>query len=603
MLLGLGAVWILDGLEVTIVGAVGSTLTTKGSGIAITPQEIGYAAATYILGACIGALLFGHLTDRFGRRKLFLVTLGLYLVATVLTATSHDASMFCAFRFFTGMGIGGEYAAINSAIDELIPARVRGTVDLMVNGSFWLGTAAGAAATIVLLDPSILAIDVGWRVCFVLGTVLAIGILFVRKGLPESPRWLLTHGRVGEAERVVADIERRVVASTGEELEEPPESDSIEIHRRPPVGVLEVARVVFGTYPRRSIVGLSLFVGQAFLYNAVFFTFSLVLTTFYGVSPSSVGYFIIAFAIGNFLGPLVLGRLFDVIGRRAMIGGTYVLSGILLAVTARLFDAGVLTATTQTVAWGVIFFFASAGASAAYLTVSEVFPMETRALSIAIFYAVGTAIGGIAGPSLFGNLVATKRPSDMALGYLLAAVLMVIGGVVEIFLGVDAEQKSLEDVASPLSADDDADVETNTDGDAGAHTETGRPLGDSQTAGRTSTHVRAPLRHRRGADLPRWHRVAPSATSSWSPLPRTMTLDRDHASRAQVAALVAVLRRDGPLPVSSLTLRVPHARWGPGQFWAALREAIASGQVHGVGRGLFAATAANPHTRSDDTTS
>ena len=408
VLIGLGTVWILDGLEVTIVGAVGSTLTEAGSGISITTAQIGDAAGIYVAGACAGALLFGHLTDRLGRRRLFLVTLGLYLAATVLTSTSRNAGMFFAFRFLTGMGIGGEYAAINSAIDELIPARVRGTVDLLINGSFWLGTAAGAAATLVLLNPKLLALDLGWRTCFFLGAVLGLAVLLVRRNLPESPRWLFTHGRADEAEQIVDDIERQVRDSTGQELDEP--GDPIQVRQRPPIGFLGVARVVFGDYPRSSILGLSLFIGQAFLYNAVFFTYSLVLTTFYHVSSGSVGYYLIAFAIGNFLGPLVLGRLFDVVGRRPMIAGTYLTSGLMLIITAWLFDRGVLSAETQTIAWMVIFFFASAGASSAYLTVSEIFPMETRALAIAFFYAVGTGLGGIIGPVLFGNLIATKRP-------------------------------------------------------------------------------------------------------------------------------------------------------------------------------------------------
>ena len=453
VLIGLGTVWILDGLEVTIVGAVGSTLTKSGSGISISTAQIGDAAGIYIAGACVGALVFGYLTDRFGRKKLFLVTLGLYLVATVLTAFSRDAWMFFTFRFFTGMGIGGEYSAINSAIDELIPARVRGTVDLLVNGSYWLGTAVGAAATLVLLDPNIFAVDIGWRLCFFIGAVLGLGILLVRRNLPESPRWLLTHGRVSEAEATVDDIEAQAAKSTDGHLDEP--EGSVRIRQRETVGFIEVGRIVFGTYPRRSILGLSLFVGQAFLYNAVFFTYSLVLSTFYNVPSSSIGYYLMAFAAGNFVGPVLLGRLFDVVGRRVMISGCYIVSGALLALTAWLFDSGVLTATTQTIAWMVVFFFASAGASAAYLTVSEIFPMETRALAIAFFYAVGTGLGGIIGPVLFGNLIATKRPFDTAMGYLIGAGLMIAAGVVEVAIGVNAEQKSLEELASPLSSEGD----------------------------------------------------------------------------------------------------------------------------------------------------
>jgi len=558
VLMGLGTVWILDGLEVTIVGAVGSTLTKAGSGIAITTAQVGDAAGVYVAGACAGALLFGHLTDRLGRKRLFLVTLGLYLVATVLTATSRDVGMFFVFRFFTGMGIGGEYAAINSAIDELIPARVRGTVDLLVNGSYWLGTAAGAAATLVLLNPKLVALDLGWRTCFFMGAVLGVGVLFVRRNLPESPRWLFTHGHPEEAERIVDAIEHEVRESTGQTLRDP--GDPIEVHNRPPVGFVEVAGIVFGEYPKRSVLGLSLFVGQAFLYNAIFFTYSLVLMTFYRVPAGSVGYYLIAFAAGNFLGPLILGRLFDIIGRRAMIAGTYMASGSMLAVTAWLFDRGVLTATTQTIAWMVIFFFASAGASAAYLTVSEIFPMETRALAIAFFYAVGTGLGGIIGPVLFGNLIATKRPVDMAIGYVIGGGLMIAAGLVEVWLGVDAEGKSLEDIATPLSA---------TTGD--------RPEVSDPADSLPRQTGPYPVPRRRAGSV------------SWAPLPQSSHYPRTNPYLArEVDALVGLLENVGPQSGTEL-FRAAGARfWGPGRFRTAMRSGIASGRVRRIGRDRYA---------------
>ena len=559
VLIGLGTVWILDGLEVTIVGAVGSTITKAGSGISITTAQVGDAAGIYVAGACVGALLFGHLTDRLGRRRLFLVTLGLYLVATVLTATSHNAAMFFAFRFFTGMGIGGEYAAINSAIDELIPARVRGTVDLLVNGSYWLGTAAGAAATLVLLNPTWIPLDVGWRLCFLMGALLGLAVLLVRKNLPESPRWLFTHGHAEEAEHVVSGIEAEVEKSTGATLAEVDESITIDTRTR--VGLFQVVKTVFGQYPRRTVLGLSLFVGQAFLYNAVFFTFALVLTTFYGVASNNVGYYLIAFAVGNFLGPLLLGRLFDVVGRRTMIAGTYLLSGCMLAVTAYLFDRGLLTATTQTVAWVVIFFFASAGASAAYLTVSEIFPMETRALAIAFFYAVGTGLGGIIGPVLFGNLIATKRPGPVAFGYLLGGVLMLLAGLVEVFLGVDAEQRTLEAIASPLSA---VEGESTTDATA---------------------HAPSPRRPTGPAPVPtRWH-----AATTWSPAPLASSYPRDNPYLAgEVDALVAALQARSPQSGSELARATSARSWGPRRFHQALRSGVSSGRVAHVGRDRYA---------------
>jgi MFS family permease len=452
VVVGLGAVWILDGLEVTIVGAIASRLTEDGSGIELSESQIGQAAALYVAGACLGALFFGHLADRMGRKRLFLMTLTLYLIATVATAFSESFLWFGICRFFTGAGIGGEYAAINSAIDELIPARVRGTVDLIINGSFWLGTAFGAVLSVALLDESLFAIDVGWRIAFGLGAILGIGILLVRRYVPESPRWMFIHGHDEDADALVSDIERTVQEQTGQELEEP--RRTIKVRQRRAIGFVTVTKTVFKLYPKRTALGLALFIGQAFLYNAVFFTYALVLDKFYGVGANQVGWYIAAFAVGNFAGPLVLGRFFDSVGRKPMIAGTYILSGALLAVTAVLFNAGTLNATTQTIAWCVIFFFASAGASSAYLTVSEIFPMETRAMAISFFYAVGTAIGGITGPLLFGRLIETGGETNVMYGYLLGAALMMAAGVVEVVLGVEAEGRQLEDIAKPLTAED-----------------------------------------------------------------------------------------------------------------------------------------------------
>ncbi|GLX98281.1 MFS transporter [Herbidospora sp. NBRC 101105] len=446
VLLGLGTVWVLDGLEVTIVGVIGPRLTSDAGGLNLTDSEVGLAAGIYVLGACLGALFFGHLTDRFGRKKLFLATLALYLAATVATAFSFEPWYFFLCRFFTGAGIGGEYAAINSAIDELIPARLRGRIDLIINGSYWLGTVFGALVAIPLLNPEVLPEDVGWRVLFGLGAILGIGILLIRRLVPESPRWLFIHGKDEEAERIVTDIERSV-------HQELPKADRrITVNQRDHTPLSEVAMTLVRRYPRRTVVGLSLFVGQAFLYNSIFFTYALVLATFFGVPDGSTPWYLIPIAIGNFLGPLLLGHFFDSVGRRPLIAGTYVLSGLLLVGTALLFDAGVLNAVTLTVCWMVVFFFASAGASSAYLTVSEIFPMETRALAIALFYAVGTGLGGIIGPVLFGRLVESEQAGQVTVGYLIGAGLMVAAGLVQWFLGVEAARRSLEDIAEPLSA-------------------------------------------------------------------------------------------------------------------------------------------------------
>ncbi len=455
IVIGLGTVWILDGLEVTIVGNISGQMSMPGSGIHITQSQItGFGAAVYVLGACLGALFFGWLTDRFGRKKLFMITLGVYLAATALTALSFAPWWFFLFRFLTGFGIGGEYAAINSAIDELIPSRHRGMIDIIINGTYWAGAAAGALLTVPATND--LPVNVGWRLCFGVGVVLGLVILLVRRNVPESPRWLFIHGHARAAEQLVDDIEDKVERDTGRQLAEPRES--ITIRQRKTIGFVTIARTMVRRYPRRTVLGFSLFIGQAFLYNAITFGYAQILAQFFGVKTNP-GYYFAVIAAGNLIGPLVLARFFDVIGRRPMISGTYLISGALLLVTAYLFDAGLLTATTMTLCWCVVLFFASAGASSAYLTVSEVFPMETRALAIAFFYAIGTAAGGISGPLVFSTLVSTGKVSDTVLAFSIGAVLMILGGVAELFLGVRAERRSLESIAQPLTAEDASDAE------------------------------------------------------------------------------------------------------------------------------------------------
>src|SRR5438874_4238122 len=372
VVIGLGTVWILDGLQVTIVGSIAGRLTEHGSGINLTAAEVGVAGSAYIVGACLGALYFGSLADRIGRKRLFMITLAVFLGGSIATGFSFSVWWFILFRAITGAGIGGEYSAINSAIDELIPARVRGAVDLIINGSYWIGTAVGACLSVLLLDPSIFAKNVGWRLSFALAAVLGIAILLVRRNVPESPRWMVIHGYDREAEALVADIESQVIASTGLELDPP--HRTLRIKQRKSLPMSEIARTFFKLYPKRTVLCFSLFTGQAFLYNAIFFTYALVLTKFYNVGSGSVGWYILPFAAGNFAGPLLLGRLFDTVGRKPMIAGTYAASAVLLVVSGWLFERGLLDATTQTLLWGLVFFFASAAASSAYLTVSEIFP-------------------------------------------------------------------------------------------------------------------------------------------------------------------------------------------------------------------------------------
>ncbi len=448
VVIGLGITWVLDGLEVTIVGNIAPTLKSA-SGLHLSDTQFTTAASGYLIGAAAGALFFGYLTDKLGRKKLFLVTLGWYVVLTAATAFSWNAESFLVFRILTGFGLGGEYAAINSAIDELIPSKRRGVVDLAINGTWWLGTILASLGSIVLLNPRLVNQSYGWRLAFGLGVILAVAMLFVRKNVPESPRWLLTHGRADEADRIVASIEERVAATS--HVLPPVETKTIDIDQTHRASLASIAQTMAITYPQRTLVALSLMCTQAFIYNAFTFTQGLILGTYFHVPDWAVPYYYLPFAVGNLAGPLLLGHLFDVVGRKKMIASTYIISGALLYATGSLFAHHLLNAMTITACWMVVFFFASAGASAAYLTASEIFPMEVRALAIAIVYAVGTLVGGAVAPAFFGALIATKSVTSAVFGYTVAAAIMIAGGVVEALFGISAERKSLEEIARPLS--------------------------------------------------------------------------------------------------------------------------------------------------------
>jgi MFS family permease len=539
VVIGLGTVWILDGLEVTIVGSIAARLTEENSGIALSESQVLTAGSIYVAGACLGALFFGQLTDRFGRKRLFLATLVLYLVATVATAFAGSALYFYVARFFTGAGIGGEYAAINSAIDELIPARVRGRVDLIINGSYWLGAAGGAVGALVLLDTDIFAPDLGWRLAFALGAVLGVAILLVRRNVPESPRWLFIHGHEDEAERIVDQIERDVHESTGRELDEP--GESITVRQRRTISFRVIASTAFKTYPKRTTLGFALFVGQAFIYNSVTFGLGVFLTTFYDVGDAAVPLYIGLFALSNFFGPVLLGHFFDTVGRKPMIAGTYIGSAIVLAVLTILFVDDTLGL------WGFMafllatFFLASAGASAAYLTVSEIFPMETRALAIAFFYAIGTAVGGITGPFLFGKMIETGEQSQVAIAFFCGAAVMAIGGVVELFLGVKAEQRDLESIARPLTAQERPRAR--------------KRFGPGRVSYSPGMAVSAPL--------------------------------RDIAFDREIELIERALAENGPVERRELARLVGARFWGPGRFAAALGRAVETGRARRVSRTRF----------------
>jgi MFS family permease len=585
IVIGLGTVWILDGLEVTIVGAVASRMIEPGSGITLTAADIGTGAALYVAGACIGALFFGQLTDRHGRKKLFLITLVVYLVATVATAFAFAPWYFFLCRFFTGFGIGGEYSAINSAIDELIPARNRGQVDLAINGSYWVGSGLGALMSLLLLDASLFAPSLGWRLAFGIGFVVGLGILLVRRHVPESPRWLLVHGRAREAERIVEEIEQEVLTKTG--ADPPPPSYELVVRVRQSLRYRDLVKIAFRRYPNRAALGLALFVGQAFLYNAVVFDLGTLLSGVFGVSSSAVPMYMALFAASNFLGPLLLGRLFDTVGRIPMIAGTYLGSAVVVTVLGIMLRSGSLTTTSFMALLLASFFLASAGASSAYLTVSEVFPLEIRGLAIALFYATGTAVGGIAGPLLFGNFIHSGDLRLIALGFFIGAGAMAFGGLAELALGVRAEGKSLENIATPLTAEE-AEAEARQQASVLAARE---PVGATEAEHREARerNVRVARRSGKRAEHERHglRAVRPGPGSAfYSPgqIGTAGTTSRwaaasDEALDREVAEIERAVEDQGPTRRRELERSTGGHLWGPGRFRRALQQAVDEGRV------------------------
>ena len=576
MVVALGTAWILDGLEITVAGAVVDRLTEPET-LGLSGTQVGLIATVYLLGEVAGALFFGRLSDKLGRRNLFMITLAVYLVGSGLTAlTLGNGPGWVAFlyvtRFIAGMGIGGEYAAINSAIDELIPAKYRGRVDIMVNGTYWAGAILGTLGTFILLNA--LEPSVGWRIAFLIGPVLGLVILVVRRHLPESPRWQVMHGHEREAEESISYIEHEVEHG-GRTLPPVDESEAIELKPSADIGYAALTRVLFKEYPARAVYGATLMITQSFLYNAIFFTYVLVLGTYYDVDSGDAPLFLIAFAVGNLAGPFVLGHLFDTVGRKPMISGTYIGSAVVLAVLTILFVGDSLGT------WGFMalllatFFLASAGASAAYLTVSEIFPMETRALAIAFFYAIGTALGGITGPYLFGKMIESGEESQVAIAFFLGAGVMALGGIAEIFFGVKAEKAELEDIAKPLTAQD-VDGDKRRDEEVAEHPDPSRrsrDLGAEDSAGRR--------------EQARRYRLGPGRAGSSPGMPVSAPITELEFSR-EVQRIEQALAEHGPTERRELARLVGARFWGPGRFPAALREAVLSGRARRVDRTHFA---------------
>ncbi|GAA1865140.1 MFS transporter [Brevibacterium marinum] len=587
VVVGLGSVWILDGLEVTMVGNVAARMTEEGSGIDMTAGQVGTAGAIYVLGACIGAIVFGQLTDRFGRRKLFLITLVLYLVATVATAFSFSPWYFFLVRFLTGAGIGGEYAAVNSAIDELIPARVRGRIDLIINGSYWLGAAGGAATTLFFLNTDILPKMIGWRLAFAVGMLLAIFVFVVRKNVPESPRWLFIHGQSDEAERIVGDIEDGVEAETSQCLPEP--DKTITVRQRKTISFVEIMRVAFKLYPKRAFLCLVLFVGQAFLYNGITFNLGTLFNGFYGVAATTVPIFIILWSLSNFAGPVLLGRFFDTIGRKPMISFSYIGSAVVAVILAGVFNADLGGEWLFLIILIVCFFLASSGASAAYLTVSEIFPMETRALAIAFFYAIGTAAGGIVGPLLFGGMIESGDRSLVAMAFCIGAGVMALGGVAELLFGVKAEGADLEGIARPLTAEDadEEAAESTRDGGAGAEETAEADVDQEPGTDRPAEVGDRTVSESRRQKL----RPGPGSAGVYAPWPSVSSRDvPPEVSVNEVQGIIDYVRDMQPVSEAELHRAIGARRWGPGRFRSSVREAIRQGHIRRNRRGRLELT-------------
>jgi len=439
----LAVTWLLDGLEGSLGGSLAGALKTR-DGLALTDAQLGLSSSVYLAGAVLGAFFFGYLADRYGRRRLFNWTLILYLCATAATGLSWSLWSFTFFRVLTGAGIGGEYAAINSAVDELIPARLRGRIDLWINATFWLGIILGSIVSSTLLATHILGTRLGWRVAFCSGVPIGIVVLFLRRYVPESPRWLLTRGRRAEAE-----IEMRIVESkvTGLDVSSIRDLSPTNLKTEPESPFRRLLMLLGPLYRRRALLCFALMTAQAFFYNSVFFSLGLVLLRYYGVAAEDLGYFFIPVAVTNFFGPVALGWFFDSVGRKPMISTTYILSGLVLLGSSWLFLHGRLNVHAQVAWWSAAFFFASCAASSAYLTVSELFPQSVRATSIALFYALGTLAGGTFGPLVFGRLIGSASRWSLFYGYAAGSVVMIVAGIAQLFWGVASERRSLEELA------------------------------------------------------------------------------------------------------------------------------------------------------------
>jgi MFS family permease len=440
--IALGITFLLDGLEGGVGGSISGALKSVTT-LHFTDAQLGIASTGYLAGTVVGAFIFGFLADVYGRKSLFLWTLALYVCATAATALSWNLFSFTLCRALTGAGIGGEYTAITSAIDELIPARVRGAANLMIGATFWLGVILGSLVAVATLSDSLLGLRYGWRIAMLSGIPIALVVLYLRRYLPESPRWLLTRGRSTEAEAIVIQIEAAVASETGLL---PVVTKTVTILPTTINPLRKLSLLLHKKHRGRAVLCLGLTMAQSFFYNSVFFSSTLILLRFYGVSPAHAGVLFLPIAFTNFFGPIVMGRLFDSIGRRTMISLNFILTGLVFGTSSVLFLHGHLSTTAQVAWWTASFFFASAAAGSAYLTTSELFPQQIRASAIAVFYALGTLLGGVLGPAVFGSLLNKGARTPIFYGFLASASVMVCAGIAQAIWGVVAERKPLEEI-------------------------------------------------------------------------------------------------------------------------------------------------------------
>ncbi len=426
----------------------------------MSDSEIGLAGSLYLAGCVTGSLFFGYLAGKWGRKRLFSVTLGVYCLSIIATAISINKYMFFACRYFTGVSVGGEYSSIFAAIDELIPPSIRGRADLIIDGTWHLGSTISSLLTYLTLNSFPEYQELTLRFLFILGVLLCLPVLYMRRNIPESPRWLLYRGKYKDALNIVGKIELKCkskrynsYSEDGEYvslIDEYRDLKNIENTNLPEISFKEILYTLVCKHRIRFFYALILMASQAFFYNGIFYTYTLVLQNFYSITKESVGLYLIPLSCASFLGPIFFGNLFDSWSRRKMIALTFIGSGLLLTITSLNFLYTYYNFVVQQILWFFTFLVASPAASSAHLTVSEIFPIEMRSQAMAIFFSFGLGIGGVCSPYIFSSFVKYDNRNTIFISYMIAAVIMILAGIFGFFKGVDAENKPLEQISENI---------------------------------------------------------------------------------------------------------------------------------------------------------